>query len=368
MKNFLLAALCSLSVFTGFAQITIEFEDFPVAGDSIYQGTDTLVPLTITPGGSGADQTWDFSQLRTRVGNTIHFADPSTLPADSVFPNSFLAVEQFGGWGFADSANGKVEIVGFSGDFSGFGLNMSIPFADPQTIFVFPSTYLSSYNDTSIIDVLQEAPPELVAQSPIPIDSIHFKRYSEISSEIDGYGNVITPLQTYAALRQRNVEHNIDSIWVKVQILGWILAPTSSVGFDNPSNTITHRYNYIIEEVGYYAVSLTANENDSVERATFISDPSQCCFGAGVEETNISEAFTVYPNPTGNGFSIKMESIEKLFYSVFDVTGKQVLSGSLNSSTTFVQTTALAEGLYICKVFSADGKLAGSKKISISGN
>ena len=58
MKKILLLAISSLSVCTGFSQIIIEVADFPQAGDSIYQGTDTLVPLSITPGYAGADQTW----------------------------------------------------------------------------------------------------------------------------------------------------------------------------------------------------------------------------------------------------------------------------------------------------------------------
>jgi len=369
MKKLFLLVSASLSAFAGFSQIVIEAIDFPQAGDSIYQGTDTLIPLSITPGSAGADQTWDFSQLRTRQGSTIHFADPTTLPTGGSFPNSFLAVEQFGGWGFADSSNGVVEITGFSGDFTGLGAPMDIPFQNPQTIFVFPSTYLSSYIDTAIIDVRMVAPPALVAQSPIPIDSIHFVRSSEITSEIDGWGTVITPLQSYSALRQRNVEHNIDSIFIYASLLGgWSLLPGQLVGIENPRITDIHRYNYIIKEIGYYAVSLTTNLNDSVDRATFLSDPAQCCFGAGVEETNIAEAFTVYPNPASNGFSIKMETTEKLIYAVFDVTGKQVLTGSVNSTLTFVNTAALADGLYICKVSSVDGNLTGSKKISISGN
>jgi hypothetical protein len=367
MKKILLLAASSISALTGFSQITIEVADFPVAGDSIYQGIDTLVPSSITPGSAGADQNWDFSQLRTRQGNTIHFADPATLPSGSSFPNSFLAVEQFGGWGFADSTNGTIEITGFSGDFTGLGANMDIPFQNPQTVFVFPSTYLSSYTDTAIIDIKMEAPAALVAMSPIPIDSVHFKRFSEISSEIDGYGNVITPVGTNAALRQRNVEHNIDTIWIRSTLFGWILVPSQS-GFENPSDDTTYRYNYIIKEIGYYAVSLTTDQNDSIIRATFLSDPSQCCFGAGVEETIMEEDFNIYPNPANDEFVISMENMEKMYYLVFDITGKQVLSGSLNSTTTRVNTSSLSEGLYVCKVFSADANLAGSKKISSSGN
>ena len=369
MKKLLLLVATSFSALTGFSQIVIEAVDFPVAGDSIYQGIDTLIPLTNTPGSAGADQSWDFSQLRTRQGNTIHFTDPTTLPSGSNFPNSFLAVEQFGGWAFADSSNNTVEITGFSGDFTGLGADMDIPFLDPQTIFIFPASYLDSYSDTSIIYVSMEAPPALVAQSPIPIDSIRFKRYSEIQSEIDGWGDLITPLGTYEALRQRNVEHNIDSIWIYATLLGgWGLLPGQLVGFENPRVSDIHRYNFIIKEIGYYAVSLTTNLNDSIESATFLSNESQCCFGAGVEETNIGEAFMVYPNPASNGFSIRMETNDKLVYAVFDVTGKQVLAGSVNSTTTFVNTAALADGLYVCKVFTADGKLTGSQKVSISGN
>ncbi len=303
MKKFLLLSTSCFSMFTGFSQIVIEVADFPQANDSIYQGTDTLVPVSITPGSAGANQTWDFSQLRTRQGNTIHFADPATISSGANFPTAFIAVEQFGGWGFADSANGVVEITGFSGDFSGFGLNLDVHFQNPQTIFEFPSTYQGSYTDTSVIDVKMEAPPGLI---PIPgIDSIHFKRFSDIASEIDGYGTVITPLQSYQALRQRNVEHNIDSVWAH-GFGTWFLVPSQS-GFQNPSDKMAHRYNYIIKEIGYYAVSLSATVTDSISSATFVSDPAQCCFGAGINETNISEAFSIYPNPANDQFVISMD-------------------------------------------------------------
>jgi len=364
MKKLLLFSSLFLSVFTGFSQIVLEETDFPQPGDYFYQGVDTMVPLSITPGSAGADQTWDFSQLRTREGDTLNFEDPATLPAGSSFPNSFLAVEQFGGWAFAESYNSKVEIVGFSGDFSGLGVNMDIHFQDPQTIIIFPANYLDTYTDTSIIDVKVLAPPGLI---PFPgVDSIHFKRFTDISSEIDGYGNVVTPLQTYAALRQRNVENNVDSIWVRA-FGSWFLAP-GQAGFENPSISTTHRYNYIIKEIGYYAVSLNSNENDSIIRATFLSDPSLCCFGAGVEETDIKDAFSIYPNPADNEFTIRTDNLSQLVYSVVDITGKQVLCGNINSNLTIVNTSTLADGLYVCRVFSADGKLTGSNKISISGN
>lgn len=366
MKKYLLLSASCLSMFTGFSQITIEQADFPQQGDSFYQGADTLVPLSITPGAAGADQTWDFSQLRTRQGDSVNFVDPATIQGGNEFPNAFLAVQQFGGWAFAETNSNKAEIVGFSGDFSGFGLNMIMHFQNPQTVIEFPAAYQDSYTDTAIIDVSVLAPPGLI---PIPgVDSIRFKRFSDITSNIDGYGNLITPLQTYAAIRQSNVEHNVDSIWIHASFLGgWFLAP-SQAGLVNPSNTIAHRYNYIIKEIGYSAVSLTANENDSISRATFLSDPSLCCFGAGVEETNINDSFSIYPNPANNEFVIRLDKISKLAYAVIDITGKEVISGSINETTTRINTSNLADGLYVCRVFSTDGKMTGSKKISISGN
>lgn len=365
MNKLLLSfAITSFSFASAFSQIILEEEDFPQAGDFIYQGVDTLVPLNITPGAGGANQTWDFSELRTRLGDTLFFENPVNVSGGSDFPNAFLAVEQFGGWGFVENNNSKVEIVGFAGDFSGFGLDMTIHFQDPQTILPFPATYESAFQDTSIIDAKILAPPGLI---PIPgVDSIRFKRYTTISSEIDGYGNVVTPLQTYAALRQKNIEHNTDSVWVRISILGWILAPGQG-GFQNPSNSINHRYNYLIKEVGYYAVSLTANENDSIIRATFMSDPSLCCFGASVEENSFTSDFSIFPNPASTEIFIRAEKTSSFFYSVNDITGKEIFGGRANESSVRLDVSPLAGGLYICRVFSADGKIRGSQKISITG-
>ena len=121
----------------------------------------------------------------------------------------------------------------------------------------------------------------------------------------------------------------------------------------------------IFESNGGIPIGLTCNENDSVSRATFLSDPSLCCYGAGIQETDISDSFSIYPNPTNNAFIISMNKFEKMNYIVFDITGKQVLNNNLYTSQTEVNTSALPEGLYICHIYSSDGKLKGSEKVSI---
>ena len=69
-----------------------------------------------------------------------------------------------------------------------------------------------------------------------------------------------------------------------------------------------------------------------------------------VEITELSE-FSVFPNPTTNQITVKVNpKLVGAFYTVFDNMGKMVLSGQLNSENTIIELGNLSGGIYLLNV------------------
>jgi thiol-disulfide isomerase/thioredoxin len=80
----------------------------------------------------------------------------------------------------------------------------------------------------------------------------------------------------------------------------------------------------------------------------------------GVEESELASP-TVYPNPGSDRISVSIsnEWINSE-YSLYSITGQQVLSGKLNDLSTPMNVSGLSRGAYILRIVSEDGAFAGS--------
>ena len=71
----------------------------------------------------------------------------------------------------------------------------------------------------------------------------------------------------------------------------------------------------------------------------------------GIDEFDSSNLFSVYPNPAQSIINVKADS--KLIgsaYTIFDNTGKVVLTGKLNSQNTTIELGNLSGGIYMFSV------------------
>ena len=129
MKKLIPLSLLGLLSVSANAQIIIDESDFPTAGTSLLFGEDAeITGISVNVGtASSTPQTWDFSMLLTDTLITTAFYDPTTVQGGSSFPNSDLAVDQFGGYAFAEVSAGSVEILGLAADFGAL-LGLPVPF------------------------------------------------------------------------------------------------------------------------------------------------------------------------------------------------------------------------------------------------
>ena len=71
----------------------------------------------------------------------------------------------------------------------------------------------------------------------------------------------------------------------------------------------------------------------------------------GIDETSKDNFFTVFPNPAQNIINVKVDS--KLIgqvYSIYDNSGRIVLTGKLNSENTTIELGNLSGGIYMLSV------------------
>lgn len=71
----------------------------------------------------------------------------------------------------------------------------------------------------------------------------------------------------------------------------------------------------------------------------------------GVNDPSLSNAVTVYPNPTNNILNIALAENSPIHdYSIVDVSGKVLLNGKINASLTAINVESLSSGTYFIKL------------------
>ena len=364
MKKLLQATLTLLLPVVASAQIVINSSDFPAIGTVYLDAQDTLPAASIVPGAAGASQTFNFANLHQHTIDSLPFLSPSSFAFDTLVPDADIVISQFGGYAFANIGTNKVELIGYTGDFQGFGIPVNIVYSNPQTILEFPTTFGMTYKDTSVFRSTFPGPAQFFAY----VDSVRISHYGTSQSEVDAWGSITTPLGTFDILRNKTVETSRDSIFGIKQgspLLGnWTLIPFALLGvqISNPVVNNTTTYDYLSKEKGYYVVRLVIDNSDgSTQSLRYLTTP-----GAGFEDLSQVSTVMVFPNPANEVLNIEYTGNSAAKATLFDVTGKVVANQEIALGVNSINTSALQNGFYFIKVENAKGQRILNSKISVS--
>lgn len=275
---------------------------------------------TITPGNSGADVLWDFSNISQ--GELFNYSVISC--------NGNGDCDDFVGANYFTESNGYR--IFYINDVTGEQKNgqvggaMKIIYTNPLQRIEFPMEYLSSYSDT--FASYYESPP-----APPNSTGDGFK-----NAIIDGYGTLKTPNGTYTnVLRQKtnltiNYSANLgfpqqieeDYIWYQA-------------GISHPIMSIINKVSYGQKSV-VYTNTPPKNNNTSINN---------------IDEKNLS--FEIYPNPTTGFFNINFENQKVDAIIVKDILGKVVFTKEItgvNNGGNFVTVNASgwSKGIYLVEI------------------
>lgn len=319
------------------AQIIIDNGDMPGA-DSTY----TLVNAINTSGydftSTGADYTWDFSEL-AEIGETNQaFMPVSGAP----FTYQFLFNNPFDQAHLADFA---INTEGFA--IGGVSLDEFYEFyqndEDNYTIVGYGATVngIPIPSQTNPVDHVYDFPMSFgnthASYSEWEITVPTFAYYlleQDRSYEVDGWGTVITPAGSYEALRVNMQIDAHDSLFIELVGQG--------VTFDRNST----EYRWLAKEQGVPVLRVVESfgQTTSIQYKSIFEEP------INVAEY-IQEEISLYPS-IGSGLVTQSRLIPHALINVYDLNGRLVAAPA---NAPLLDLQSIESGQYIVVIRSSEG-------------
>lgn len=303
-KNILIINLFLISTF--FAQPILNETNLNFNNTSI---TYSASNIGFSIGSTGANQTWNYSNLiLTQTGTTIQ-SEVLTAPFMSSFPNANLIVKNSSNgtdfFAMLKKTSTKLETLGISSN-AGVLVNFT---PNPQTQFDFPFSYNSIINDT-------------YATTNDPATNNPF------SINYDAYGTLITPFDTYNNVIRTKKLDGINPIyeWRTTNPIQLVL----SVVYGSSG----------ITSITFYKNSSLSTTENNLNEIKISSNP-------------ISENFQVINNQNNQS---------SFDYKIYDLSGRQI-SQNRTQFNSDINISSLSNGTYILEMKDDFGKTTKHKII-----
>ena len=88
------------------------------------------------------------------------------------------------------------------------------------------------------------------------------------------------------------------------------------------------------------------------------------CTGVGVDENSFEE-IKIYPNPANDFLTLNTGDLKNIQVEFFDISGRKLFQQKVNTNQESIDVSALANGLYVCTVYSGD-KVVRREKVVVS--
>ncbi len=339
MRRPILALAIGLAATTN-AQITIGEDDMPNVNDTLrYRITAaTGVDLELT----GPGITWDMSALdpTMEAADTTVSVGSTPLLYQLYFNNPFLYPQHRADYG-VKGADLDLSVVSFSdvydyfradgnGFFNvGFGANVnglptSVRRQPVDRIHAFPMNYGNEDVSTSAFNV------------NIP-NLFYFGQDQVRSNEVDGWGTLILPADTFEVLRVKSTIQRTDTVYVEQLGTGFTIPEPETV-----------EYKWIAVGMGKPVLEVIA-VGGVATTAEFFYEPEDIT--TGLAATRMPAA-RVYPNPARTEFFIANPVDGRAILR--DATGRAVVEHNLRAGVVQrMDVAALANGTYVLECVGA---------------
>lgn len=331
------------------AQITITQSDFVVAGDIIYQASDTN--CSTPPGPGGASQTWNLTTIQNHQVDTSWFLNPAGQPGAAQFPDATIVQKMGDGsggyfYGYYKITSTYVDLLGLTGN--GFSLVYDIPYRQA----VFPSTYNTAFTGTAKFHFSYAYPVP-------PYDSGKSVTTIDYDIKMDAWGDVTTPTATYASLRQRVATNQKDSTFLRNATTNqWVWDATP------PNVTIDTGHTWVSSNKKFNVASVDLNAPGST--------PAGSCsyllsVVAGVNETQAAYGLKVYPNPFSSEAILESkQALRNGSLSILNAVGQEVKHlDQLKGTRIALRRDNLPAGIYFLRLSEGNQVVAVQKLVLV---
>ncbi len=337
------------------AQITLTTNSFPAVGDMYISHHDSL-GASLTPGNSGANQTWDFSGLNNHYNDTTTAVTVASTPNGTAFPTADFAANNSAGYAYFKNTANESQIIGISGSLLGSGV-LNIQYNTPNIVAKSGVTYNSNYSFVNSFLLMASG-----ADVNQPVDSVAAHSDTYTTKVVDGWGTVTSPIGAFPCLRIMQTDSVVQVIDVKL-FGSWT---PDFIEFTN----VNKSYSYVddvdinpIVQLNMDSTSATVNSASYRESWPF-----------GINEPLKPTLFSMYPNPAAaDNIRLLIGGLPDANYivQIIDMKGNEINSTLHAVNKTLVtevdfSNLQLCSGNYIVTVSTVDNKLLQSLKFVIA--
>lgn len=361
MKHTIITTLLLCMTYLTNAQITFNRSHLISAGQKIVQANHESRHAFAS---SGANQTWDFSDLKADYRDSLRFGLPDWYKGHENFPQANLAyinydedstiyfmiatdteVRFVGMYQYTDSSEGVMEYN--------------------SKLVGFPCTYNSAFTD-NVSSVLYafELGIDPDSTGPIPtIDSVRLKLNRTNKSLVDGWGSLKTPLGTFSALKQTTEEINKQVFEMKTGNT-WMLIPKmvlDALGFPEISSDTNYSVNFWTNDASVGFPVMSYNYSKGEDSAASVNWTYRKAAASSLSNTDVLNTL-VFPNPASATIQITGISADSRL-EILNFEGKTVFNGTADEAGR-LDISALSAGVYLLQVLDArSGQLLATEKI-----
>ncbi len=355
-----------------FGQPTIHADILPQVGDTVLLASDKL-PEGISITGKGAHQQWDFTGLQSAFTQKIEVKSANEAGKKPVFKNADIVIEEMdGGKGFYKLTENKLELIARKGpDPLNLGIHTTTYFASPLQELNTPLKYgMTSEKDGrfSFKVAASDLSEEDLYALPITPDSVQYKCFINRKSEMDAWGILSLPDNTYEVLREKRTEIKELKLEIKVGALPW-QDITDDVRDDRFKSKQLHRSYYFYSNETVLPIASAHLKPDGVSAETVfytVTDPSLNMRTVVSGRPNIY----VYPNPAINNVRFEFSNLKPSTYSlkIYNILGVVVMRKDYQlhgSKTIKLDISKLRKGTYLYSLTDAQGKTIATRRLMV---
>lgn len=361
MKKILLSLSLLFSI-SAFAQITLEHIHVIATGRQYTEASDNTARKLAS---SGANQKWDYANLKASSKDSIRFGMPFWYKGHTYFPQSNYAIinsSDTSAVQFAELTNSAF----FSHGFYASSDTSETIYKIKTKIFSFPSTYNSSFSESVIYPGLSIGlgfDPD--STGPIPkIDSMQISTGINRSSSINGWGSLKTPLGSFNTLKQTTLEISNQLVFVKTNG-AWIKASAPILqlfGIVLPAPDSSYSVNFMTNSAGIGVPLMTYNyrpKDTAASNITWLYAIPRKSSILSLASNDVS----IYPNPATS--VINIQSDKAASFEIFNALGQLIVNDKMSVETE-ISVAALPRGMYLVHLKDAKANVIRKEKLLLN--
>ncbi|MFK7980471.1 MAG: T9SS type A sorting domain-containing protein [Saprospiraceae bacterium] len=357
-----------LFTFSVVGQPIITSEVLPRIGDTILMASDNL-PENIAILGKGENQNWDLMRLQSAFTQKIAIKKAT---GNAPFAKKDVLMQEMNGINnFFKSDGHSLEQLGSIGlDPMNMGVQTTTYYDKPIQTLHFPLKYGMTSEQTGSFSfkvAVEDLPKAILYTLPITPDSVRYRCLVNQQKEIDAWGILSLPDNTYEVLREKNVEERSCRIDIKVGNLPW---QDITEGVDDPNMQVPQislSYHFYSNETTSKVAAAYMKPNGVNPEVVYytVSDPNST-----IRITNGRPDIYAYPNPAINDVRFEFSNLKPSEYSlrIYNILGVVVMEEKypLNGfKTKKLDVSKLRKGTYLYSLSDAKGKTIATRRLMV---